>query len=344
MKALMKVAPGPGNWAVGTVDEPTCSSTEIIVAVSGCGICGSDLTVYHTGVLHSVDAPFPRIMGHEFAGQVVELGGAVEGLAVDDWVIVNPHEYCSTCPPCMRGEEEVCANRPIYGVHKPGAFAERIAVRAHNAVKLEKDVALAVGPLAEPLACGVHAVDRLQARPDEVVVVIGAGPIGVLITVAAQEAGIDRILVAGLEVDRQRLALVESLGGETHVVGSGSLERRVRDLSEGYGADVVFEAAGAPTAIAAALRLCRNGGRVGALGLPHDPIVIDDPYDLVLSEKSVIGVRAYRPASWAITAGILKRRIDDLSKIISHRMSLDEWSEAIELLERREAMKVVLTP
>ena len=344
MKALMKLGPGPGNWEVGTAVEPSCGAKEIVIAVSGCGICGSDLTVYHEGALHEVDAPFPRIMGHEFTGEVVEVGTDVEDFAVGDWVIVNPHEYCGSCLACRRSEQEMCANLLIYGVHKPGAFAERIGVRAQNALRLPREVALAVGALAEPLACGVHTVERLHVQGDDLVVVLGPGPIGVLIAIAAQEAGVARLLVTGLEDDRERLTLAESLGIETHVSRSGSLERRGAELSDGVGADVVFEAAGSPTAVGAALQLCRTGGRVGALGLPHEPIVIEDPYDLVLSEKSIIGVRSYRPASWVTTVAILERRVDDLRKVISHRMPIEAWHEAIELLERRAAMKVVLAP
>jgi threonine dehydrogenase-like Zn-dependent dehydrogenase len=259
-------------------------------------------------------------------------------------VTVNPHVYDGSCPACTRGEEELCENRPLYGVDRAGGAAEFVSVRAKNAYKLPEDVARSVGALGEPLSVGVHAVERLEVDATTTVGIVGAGPIGLMIAIALQEAGVKNILLAGLEIDEERLALAAELGIETFLSSDTSFAERAREVSDGRGLDVAFEAAGAPAAVTIALNVIRQGGRVGMLGLPHDPVSIPDPFDFVLSEKSLVGTRAYTPRSWQQTLKILSSRKNDLDKLVTERLPLDDWERAFDLLEQRAATKIVLEP
>jgi threonine dehydrogenase-like Zn-dependent dehydrogenase len=345
MKALMKTAPGPGNMEVRDTQEPAPGPDELLLKVAGCGICGSDLTVYRTDDFARIyPAELPRIMGHEFTGVVVAMGDDADASFEGAWVTVNPHVYDGTCPACLRGEEELCENRPLYGVDRPGGAAEYVSVRAQNAYQLPEDVARAVGALGEPLSVGVHAVERLGVRPGETSAVVGAGPIGLLIVVALQEAGVETILLSGLDIDSERLQLGSELGVETFVAGDGALAERAKEVSGGRGVDVAFEAAGSAAAVSSALELVRQGGRVGVLGLPHDPVPINDPFDFVLSQKSLIGTRAYTPRTWEQTVTVLCSRKTDLEKLVTRRVPLEDWQMAFSQLEERAATKIVLEP
>jgi L-iditol 2-dehydrogenase len=349
MKALVKTAPGPGNVEVRNVADPVAGPDDVIVEVSGCGICGSDLTLYH-----SADDPFakiyrvefPLVLGHELAGRIIHRGSNVEAVRDGDWVAVNPHLYCGSCPSCIRGEEEICENRPVLGFDRPGGAADYVAVRARNVYKLPEQVGRYLGPLTEPLAVAVHAVERARVLPAETVGIVGAGPIAALIAIACQEAGVASILLHGLERDADRLAVIASLGIETIISTDDSFKGRVDELTDGRGLDVVFEAAGgagANGAIQRSLNLIRRGGRVSSLGLPDEPVLID-PFDLVLSEKSILGTRAYTPRSWQRSVEIVESRSADLQRLVTHRLPLDEWHQAFSLLEHQSGFKVFLEP
>jgi 2-desacetyl-2-hydroxyethyl bacteriochlorophyllide A dehydrogenase len=338
MKALVKFEPGARRFEVRDVPDPVAAPDEVVVRVSECGVCGTDVSVYNGSLANNGEGGgvFPMVVGHEFTGVVVACGSAVSSPAEGDWVVVNPHLYCGHCPACLRGEEEICVNRPILSWHRPGGAAEYVAVRASNAYRLPHEVAVRVGALAEPLAVAVHAVRRLSPRPDERLLIVGAGPIGILTGLAAVEVGVD-VLLLGLDDDAARLAAAERLGVRTAVVKAG------RETAVEGGFDVVAEAAGTESALLAAVALVRKGGRVGVLGLPHHPVALDIP-GLVFSEKSLIGVRGYAPTDWERTTELLAAHVDRLAPLITHDFPLGEIAAAMETVQARQAVKVVLRP
>jgi (R,R)-butanediol dehydrogenase/meso-butanediol dehydrogenase/diacetyl reductase len=344
MRALMKVAPVARAFELREAAVATVGDDEVLIRVAGCGICGSDLTVYNQGpddFARLYPATLPRIVGHEFSGEIVEKGPGVGDLEVGQWVAVSPHVNDGTCDACLRGQEELCENRPLYGTDRPGGAAEFVAVRASNAYRLAESVARTVGPLAEPLAVGLHAVERLPPERGDVVVVFGAGPIGLLIGVACQEAGVDAPFLVGLPQDEERLRRAEAIGLRAFC-DLAALETAVREATRGNGADVVYEAAGASAAVEAGVRLVRAGGTVGVLGLPHHPIALADPFDFVLGEKSLIGIRAYTPRTWQMAVKVLAARERDLASLVTHRLPLAEWREGFALAGTPESVKVVL--
>jgi 2-desacetyl-2-hydroxyethyl bacteriochlorophyllide A dehydrogenase len=336
MKALVKVEPGARRLEVRDVAKPEPGADEVVIRVSDCGICGTDVSVYNGALTDTGDGGgvFPIVIGHEFAGMVVARGSDVDGLAEGDWVVVNPHLYCGVCPACLRGEQEICESRPLLSWDKPGGAAEYVAVRAGNAYRLDGDVAALVGALAEPLAVAVHAVRRLSPNTGERWVVIGAGPIGILTCFVAAEAGIDTTLL-GLELDAPRLAAARTLGVKTVVIDKGA------EAGDDY--DVSIEAAGTQAALVKAISLIRKGGRVGVLGLPHHPFPLDIP-DLVFAEKCLVGIRGYAPRDWKRTVALLSAHTSALAALITHDFLLGNIAEAMDLVESRQAVKVVLRP
>lgn len=326
---------------VSEIDAPVPGPDEVVIKVAGCGICGTDLSLYHgsPGLIAEMRPSFPLVIGHEFAGEVVERGAGVRDLQPGEWVTVNPHLYCGTCPACARGQEEICANRPIISFHRPGGAAEYVAVRALNAYRLPREDAESVGALGEPLAVAVHAVERVPPDPTDRVLIIGAGPIGLLLGVACQEAGCQSLLLSGLAEDAPRLRLAEALGIATAVAGP-ALEEAVR---AGGGVDLIYEAAGSAASLASALGLVRAGGRISALGIPPTSVPVDLA-NVVLAEKAVIGTRGYTPRSWSRAVELLSARGRDLKTLVTHRVALEDYEMAMGLLDAREGAKIFLVP
>lgn len=337
----MMLGPGPREMVVSDLNEPVPGSDEVLIKVAACGICGTDLSLYHgsPALIGEMRPSFPLVLGHEFAGEVVGRGAGVKDLELGDWVTVNPHLYCGSCGACLRGEEEICSNRPIISFHRPGGAAEYVAVRARNAYPLPRLAAEAVGALGEPLAVAMHAVERVPPAPDDRVLIIGAGPIGLLIGVACQEAGCGSLLLSGLAEDAPRLRIAEGLGITTAVAGP-ELEEVVR--SDG-GVDLVFDAAGSAASLAAGLELLRAGGRLSALGIPPGAVPIDLA-NIILAEKSVIGTRGYTPRTWKDAVALLSKRTSELMTIVSHRVALEDYEKAMAMLEAREGSKIFLVP
>jgi 2-desacetyl-2-hydroxyethyl bacteriochlorophyllide A dehydrogenase len=337
MKALVKVEPGARRLEEREVPEPAPASDEVVVRVAECGICGTDVSVYDGSLADNGEGGgvFPMVVGHEFTGLVVSRGSEVSSPSEGDWVVVNPHLFCGHCPACLRGEEEICDNRPLLSWDRPGGAAEFVAVRASNAYRLAREVAVRAGALAEPLAVAVHAVRRLSPRPDERLLIVGAGSIGILIGFAAADVGVD-VMLLGLDHDAARLAAAQRLGLRTAVLEPG------READEG-GFDVVAEAAGTESALLGAVSFARKGGRIGVLGLPHHPVALDIP-GLVFSEKSLIGVRGYAPTDWERTTELLATHMARLAPLITHDFPLGEIAAAMETVQARQAVKVVLRP
>ncbi len=337
MRALVKVEPGARRLEVQELPDPAPAADEVLVRVSECGICGTDVSVYEGSLPDNGDGGglYPVVIGHEFTGMVVAVGSEVGSITPGEWVVVNPHLYCGRCAACLRGEEEICEDRPLLSWDRQGGAAEYVAVRAANVYRLDADVAIRVGALAEPLAVAVHAVRRLALNPGERLVIVGSGPIGILVGFVAAEAGI-QVTLLGLEHDRARLAAATALGVQTAVVGDG------QDRAEG-GFDVVAEAAGTESALLQSIALARKGGRIGVLGLPHHPVPLDVP-ELVFAEKSLLGIRGYAPRDWARTAELLSSHVSQLAPLITHAFGLSEIVEAMDTVQARQAVKVVLRP
>ncbi|MGH7945520.1 MAG: zinc-dependent alcohol dehydrogenase [Opitutaceae bacterium] len=342
MIAVVKTAPGPGNVEACDMPEPTPSADQVKLAIDACGICGTDLHVYHDTFRNFP----PVILGHEFAGCVVEEGAKVRGTtdrearyAVLGAIAVT----CGRCRWCRSGEFMFCPDRRGMGHGVNGAFARFACVRPDQLYRLDDALPAEEGALVEPLAAAVHAVvEMTEVRAGDVALVSGPGPIGLLCLLVLARQGI-KTIVAGTTADAARLALATQLGAARVVdVQQEDLDEIVRAETGGAGVDVAFEVAGAAASARACLDVLRPLGQYTQVG--HFGREISVPFDRIgFKQLRVNGSVGYTASTWTRTMQLLAQGLRP-SRIVTHRLPLGQWREGFELFERKEAVKVLLRP
>jgi len=324
----------PGSIAVQELPDPTPERHEVVVAPRAVGICGTDL--------HIIDgefppAPYPLVPGHEFAREVVACGGDVRGLSVGDRVAVDPSLFCSTCTYCRRQRGNLCENWGAIGDTVDGAFAELVTVPSANAYVIPDDMSWGAAALVEPLSCVVHGLRRLAMPAGSELLIVGAGTIGLLLLQAAQHSGAASVSV--IDHDPARRALAVGMGA--HAVAA-SAEELMGDRKQGF--EFSIEATGVPAAAPAALTSLCRGGTMLVFGVaPPDAQLPISQFQVYNDEISVIGSMAvlntFEPAMRLMAAGAI-----DASAMLTHRLPLARFSEAVDLVRSREGLKIQLDP
>ena len=276
MLALVKTERGEGHLALVDRPEPSPAPGWVSIAVTYAGICGTDLHI-----LHDRFPSWPPVtLGHEFVGTVTAVGGGVDLGLVGTRVVSEPHSMaCGTCYLCRRGIAELCADKRSPGWGIDGAFAGMIALPAHLLHRVPAGLTDRTAALAEPMAVAVTALSRGRVEPGDTVVVVGPGPVGLLLAVAARALGAANVVVVG-RGPSERLRFAASLGLDTAI--DIETDAHVRELTAGRGADLVVEATGSAAAIALALTIVRRRGRLIAVGLSGHPDV-PVPWDLAVT-------------------------------------------------------------
>jgi (R,R)-butanediol dehydrogenase / meso-butanediol dehydrogenase / diacetyl reductase len=329
---------GQNELRLEDVREPVCGEGEILLQVKSAGICGSDLMIY--AGKHKRARP-PRILGHEFAGVVVERRGATRpAVRVGDRVAVNPNYACGDCELCQAGNGHICEKKGLYGVDADGGFALYTKVSLKSAVLLPEEVSYEQAVLIEPLAVAVRAVSVGQVGCGKSILVIGGGPIGLLIAMVARVAGARVVLV--IEPQRFRRQLAESLRFQVLNPDEANLDHLMA-LTGGRGVDVVFDAAGVASAARTSMQLVKRAGRIVVVAVYKEPVAVDLA-TLGYGEIEVRGTTVYTPAQFAESLGLVaENRVDPLS-IVTERLSLADGIHAIEGLSRgMDAAKILLT-
>lgn len=282
MKALFY--PSYGELIVNEQPLPEYKDNEVLLQVSACGICGSELETF---AKKSERRKPPIIMGHEFCGIILEKGAAVEGWDPGTRVVSNSVISCGDCVRCREGKTNLCPRRNIFGMERNGAFAEFVNVPARCLVETPSKLSPAEACLAEPLGNGVHMVELTRHIPLKRILVIGAGPIGLMAQQAFQALRGASVVVADLK--EERLSVAKKLGADM-VINSGklSLEDEIRILTCGEGVDLVIDAVGMAITNRQALNVVGTGGVVVLIGL-HENSSSLYSYDIILSEKKVMG-------------------------------------------------------
>ncbi len=341
MRASMLTA--VGRFETVEVERPTPRPGEVVVRVEAISICGSDLSAYLGR--HPRIKP-PAVLGHEFSGVIEEAGAGVEARRVGERVAVEPVIGCGNCRACRQGRENICSSYRVIGetADLPGAFAGRVRVAADHAHPLPDGVSFEEGAVVQPLAIGLHAVrDRAVVRPGEVALVVGAGPIGMAAALESQRAGARTIIT---DVLPYRVRHAARMGIHVAVVREDAPDA-VRRETDGYGADVVFEAAGGASddPFQLAVASAASGGRVIALGsfaAPALPLAVND---VKYNEIDIRGSQAH-PNSFPDVIGEIAAGELCASGLITHRLLLSDVERAFDLLARHdeEVMKIVLRP
>jgi L-iditol 2-dehydrogenase len=328
MNALQLVAPRTLEFAP-MPDPRDPGPGEVLVRIRACGVCGSDMHFYLEGGCAGTGALYPSVLGHEPAGEIVELGRGVEGLVVGQRVAVEPALTCGHCSRCRAGYANQCeVSRFMGGVQEAGLLRDYAVVPAHNAVPLPDDVDYATATVVEPLAVLLHSVNLAKLHVGETVAVMGAGPIGLLAVATAKLAGASRVIVG----DRipHRLAMAKKLGADEAVnIDNESVRDAVHDLTGGKGAHVVFDGAGKAESINNAIASARRGGRVVIIGIPSEHHVGVDLWQAMHSELS-IHVQKRSNGNDRDALDILRRGEIDASLLITHRFSLEQGARAFE--------------
>ena len=337
MKAIALLE--PRRFEIQDRPVPQRGPDDVLIKVRAVGICGSDLHAFHG---NQPFVTYPRVLGHEVAGQVTAVGSDVGTLTAGDRVCVDLVINCGHCYPCRIGRPNCCVNIHVMGVHVDGGFAEYIVAPASRVYRLPDSLPDDLAALVETLTIGCQAVARGDVAAGETVAIIGAGPIGLVAMLAARSRGA-RVIVSDL-LD-SRLALARSLGAEAAVnSGTSSLADEVARFTAGEGANVVIEAVGVVPAVESAIEIASAAGRVVLLGLGSRPVPIV-PAALIRKE---LDIRASRmnsrrfPEAIALATSLL----GPLEKMITHRMPLTSAAEAFGMLSAHpeSACKVVLQP
>lgn len=315
MKAV--ICRSPGNLVVEDRPAPgTPPPGWALVAVSHVGICGTD---YHIFEGKHPFLAYPRIMGHEVSGTVIEIGQDVD-LAVGELVIINPYLACGKCIACRQGKPNCCVRIEVLGVHRDGAMCERVLVPAQNLYPAN-GLSLADAAAVEFLAIGAHAVRRSLADPGARTLVIGAGPIGLGTALFARIAGLDVTL---LDMSAERLGFAASELGFATLDGSRqSATDLVREATNGEGFDVIFDATGNTQSVQSAFAHVAHGGTLVLVSVVKDDIVFSDP-EFHKREMTLIGSRNALRADFDHVAASIRDGAVPLAKLVTHRTTLGD--------------------
>ena len=341
MKALVKFKKGVGNMEIQDVPEPKAGAEDVKIKVKACGICGTDIHILRGEFEYAT----PVILGHEFTGVIVEKGTRVKAWEPGERVVAETTvTSCGRCRYCRTGSENICIDRLGLGRTGNGAFAEYLVLHQRLIHTLPPEVDFLAGALSEPLACCVHGVlETTRIEPGDWVIVMGPGPIGLLALQLAKVSG-GRVVVCGISSDGERLALARDLGADLAInVEKEDVSATIRDLTEGYGADVVLECSGAPKAADLGLEVVRKHGTYTQIGLFGQRIQLDFQ-KIAVKELKVYGSVNQQWTSWNTALKLLEKGKVQTRPLISNVLPLAKWKVAFQKYERHQGMKIVLLP
>lgn len=341
MLAIVKEKPGRG-WELREVPKPAVSAGEVLLQVRAIGICGSDLAIYDG---REKDLRLPVIPGHEFAGEVVELGLGVQGLEVGSRVAVNLVRNCGRCYQCRKGAGNLCLEPNLIGFHSNGGFAQFAVVPARNCHPLPEGMSWESAASIDPVTSALAAVRKAGIGPVERVAVLGPGPIGLYACQLSRLQGAREVFVVGTR--EHLLAKARELGAHrTFRVDRDNLAAclpEVLEASEGRGAEVVVEATGSPAALDLALSLAAKGGRVALVSIYHERTDVE-PNTIVFKELKVLGSFDYTWLDFEEALHLIADGRVRTDPLITHRLPLERIDEGIALMQSRQALKVMLRP
>jgi (R,R)-butanediol dehydrogenase / meso-butanediol dehydrogenase / diacetyl reductase len=327
---------GPRQIDIREAEPEPPQPGQVRVEVAYTGICGTDLHIYH-GHMDGRVSP-PAIVGHEMSGVIVALGASVEDWRVGDHVTVMPLDWDGTCPACVAGNEHICQNLNFIGIDSPGALQRYWNVSADTLVRLPADLRLDHAALIEPIAVAVHDVRRAELSTGDKAVVIGGGPIGVLIAAVARHTGADVVLA---EVDPARRQTAAGMGFDVLDPTSTDQAAWVESWTDGAGADVVFEVSGAAAAVLGATDLVKVRGTLVIVAIHPEPRPVN-LHRVFWRELRVLGARVYQRTDFEAAVELLVRGAIPAEDLITHVKPITATAEAFTALESGQAMKVLI--
>ena len=327
-----------GDHSINVVEAeavaPAAGQVQIRVAFTG--LCGTDLHILHGNM--DARIKMPLVFGHEMSGTIAALGDAVTGWSVGDAVTVMPLEWDGTCPACLAGNQHICQNLNFIGIDSPGSLQELWNVPADVLVALPATLRLDHAALVEPAAVAVHDVRRSHLTPGQKAVVIGGGPIGVLIATVAREFGGDVVVI---ELDPKRRSQIEGLGFTTLDPRETDQVAWINEWTDGAGVDVVFEVSGAASAVLGATDLAKVRGTIVVVAIHPTPREIN-LQRVFWRELSILGARVYQRTDFETAVELVTRGVIPCELLITRIVSLSETQQAFDDLENGRAMKILV--
>jgi len=343
MKAIVKDNPGKGA-SLKDYPMPVLGESDVLIKVKATAICGTDLHIYNwNSWAQNAGIKLPTVLGHECSGEIVEVGSAVKNLKVGDYVACETHIPCGQCYQCKNGQQHICANLVIYGVHTDGCFAEYSKIPEKCAVKIPESISPNVGAVLEPLGTAVRSCVEIQASGKNVAV-IGCGPIGLMAVNTAKALGAANIYA--VDINNLRLDIAKGLGA-THLINSMEVDpvKIILEATNGVGADAFIDASGNTGAISGGFKSLRKGGKVALIGLPSKPMEIDLGPQVIFKEATIIGIHGRRTyETWTTMSNLLDKGLLNIDPIITHVIKLEEFEKGFEILEKGYGGKVILIP
>jgi threonine 3-dehydrogenase len=338
MKALVKAKPEPGVW-MERVPLPEIGPTDVLIKIRKTAICGTDVHIYSWDDWSQKTIPVPMTIGHEYVGEIVEVGEEVEDFAPGDRVSGEGHIVCGHCRNCRAGREHLCRKTVGVGVNRPGAFAEYLAIPAHNAYKLPADLPDDIAAILDPFGNAAHTALSFDLVGEDVLIT-GAGPIGIMAGAIAKKIGARHIVIT--DINPYRLELARKLGIHHAVNAAESDLASVMDelgMLEGF--DVGLEMSGSPRALGDMLKVMMHGGKVALLGIPPAEASLDLTQIVFkgLTLKGIYGREMFE--TWYKMIALIQEGLD-LSPILTHHFPVDRYREGFEVMASGQSGKVVL--
>lgn len=345
MKAV--VLKNPNDFCPKEIAKPVIAEDEILLKMERAAICGTDIRILEGK--KTKDVRFPSVIGHEMCGLIAEVGGQVTGFTVGEKISVANVIPCGNCFSCLSGRENACMNRTALGYQYDGGFAEYIripatCIAAGNLVKLPEHVSFNAGALIEPLSCCIRGLKNAGTGFNDAVLVVGAGPIGLMHIQLANIAGARKVIVSEPNAYRRQKAL--ELGASVAVdPTTEDLAEIVKHETGGIGVDVIMVAIGVPALVNSTLKLCRKGGTVclfaGFAGTGECTIEVNTIH---YNEINVCGSTAYKRSDYLAAAEMVKTGKINLDEIATHVFKLDEFQEAYQVCKSGEGLKIMIEP
>jgi len=338
MKALVKSRAEPGIW-MESMPVPHAGTNEVLIKIHKAAICGTDLHIYTWDDWAQRHIQVPRIIGHEFVGEIVDIGSGVYGYDVGDRVTAEGHINCGLCRNCRAGKRHLCINAIGIGGGRDGAFAEYLVVPAANLWKVHPEISSEIAAIMDPLGNAVHTALSFDLIGEDVLIT-GAGPIGILAAAVCRHVGARYVVIT--DVNKYRLKLAEKMNVAHPVnVTSESIDDIVKKLNMSNGFDIGLEMSGNPDAFSDMIKHMYHGGHIALLGFlpPTTQINWDDILFKGLHLKGIYGREMFE--TWYKMSQLLRSGLD-ISKIITHTFPIDDFQDAFDVVESGECGKVIL--
>lgn len=338
MKALVKAHPERGIW-MQDIPAPKVGHNDVLIKVRKTSICGTDLHIYNWDEWASKTVPVPMAVGHEFSGEIIEIGSEVTGYHPGDRVSAEGHVTCGYCRNCRAGRRHLCRNTVGIGVDRPGCFAELVSVPALNLFKLPDSIGDDIASILDPLGNATHATLSYDLVGEDVLIT-GAGPIGIMACAIARHVGARHVVVT--DINDYRLDLARKMGATRAVnVKSQDLEKVVAELKMREGFDVGLEMSGNADAFRSMLKTLHHGGKIALLGIPPKDFSID--WNAIIFKgleiRGIYGRQMFE--TWYKMASMLESGLD-VSSVITHDFPASEFEKAFSALSSGESGKVIL--